>query len=77
MVKERCGWEEGFELDNVFAKVKGTFQRLRARQGQLMKYSTITMIIVEILDEHFGPFIISVFYYLSILLSQCFSVTGS
>jgi hypothetical protein len=36
MVKERCGWEERFELHSVWDNVKGTFQKLRAKLGYLI-----------------------------------------
>lgn len=58
MVKKRGGWEERFELRSVCDNVQGTFQKLRARQGHLIKSLTVTMIIAEPLQEHFGPFVI-------------------
>jgi len=58
MVKERCGWEERFELHSVCDNVKGTFQKLRARQGHLIKSRTVTMTIAEHLEERFDPFVI-------------------
>jgi len=61
MVKKRCGWEERFELRSVCDYVQGTFQKLRARQGHLIKSRTVTMIIAEPLEGHFDHFVILLF----------------